>query len=87
VLLADAGIDLGRSPTGPQRWPAAPRVASNHLKHVEGMALIDAAGELNGERLVGSDAATITADGTVRIRADQPSEPLRVDTPLVLDRA
>ncbi len=49
--------------------------------------LIEGAVELNGERLTTGDAAYITADGLVRIRAQQPSELLLVDTPLQRERA
>lgn len=49
--------------------------------------LIEGAIELNGERLTTGDAAYITGDGLVRIRAEQPSELVVVDTPLQRDRA
>ena len=44
--------------------------------------LIEGAVDLNGERLTTGDAAYITGDGLVRVRAEQPSELLLVDTPL-----
>ncbi|MGD9894795.1 MAG: hypothetical protein AB7U18_26225, partial [Dehalococcoidia bacterium] len=48
--------------------------------------LIEGAVELNGERLTTGDAVYITGDGLVRIRAEQPSELLLVDTPLQRER-
>jgi redox-sensitive bicupin YhaK (pirin superfamily) len=44
--------------------------------------LIDGEIELNEERLRTGDAAKVLGDGLLRVRADQPSELILVDTPL-----
>jgi redox-sensitive bicupin YhaK (pirin superfamily) len=55
------------------------RLAPGHGGYVY---LIEGAADLGGERLVTGDAAYLPGDGLVRVRANQPSELLLVDTPL-----